>query len=152
MDITFTGVIVEVSPVQQGNSKRDGKPWAKQEFVIEEVNQRYPSRCVFQVFGQERLQKFSIGQGEMITAHLGINANKSQEGRWFNKLDCWKVDRFGQQQQNANPTYVAQQDTAPVYAPQQSVFDQNNMNGGFGQSASNPNVNGGFANPPFQNM
>ena len=138
MDITFTGVIVEVSPVQQGNSKKDGKPWAKQEFVIEEVNQRYPSRCVFQVFGQERLQKFSIGQGEMITAHLGINANKSQEGRWFNKLDCWKVDRFGQQQ-----------NTAPAYAPQQSVFDQNNMNGGFGQSASNPNVNGGFKNPPF---
>ena len=101
MDITFTGVIVEVSPVQQGNSKKDGKPWAKQEFVIEEVNQRYPSRCVFQVFGQERLQKFSIGQGEMITAHLGINANKSQEGRWFNKLDCWKVDRFGQQQNTA---------------------------------------------------
>ena len=138
MDITFTGVIVEVSPVQQGNSKKDGKPWAKQEFVIEEVNQRYPSRCVFQVFGQERLQKFSIGQGEMITAHLGINANKSQDGRWFNKLDCWKVDRFGQQQ-----------NTAPAYAPQQSVFDQNNMNGGFGQSASNPNVNGGFKNPPF---
>lgn len=142
MDITFTGVIVEVSPVQQGNSKKDGKPWAKQEFVIEEVNQRYPSRCVFQVFGQERLQKFSIGQGEMITAHLGINANKSQEGRWFNKLDCWKVDRFGQQQ-----------DPVPAYAPQQSVFDQNNMNGGFGQSASNPNVNGGFgqsaSNPPF---
>lgn len=138
MDITFTGVIVEVSPVQQGNSKKDGKPWAKQEFVIEEVNQRYPSRCVFQVFGQERLQKFSIGQGEMITAHLGINANKSQDGRWFNKLDCWKVDRFGQQQNNA-----------PAYAPQQSVFDQNNMNGGFGQSASNPNVNGGFKNPPF---
>ena len=139
MDITFTGVIVEVSPVQQGNSKRDGKPWAKQEFVIEEVNQRYPSRCVFQVFGQERLQKFSIGQGEM------INANKSQDGRWFNKFDCWKVDRFGQQQ-----------NTVPAYAPQQSVFDQNNMNGGFGQSASNPNVNGGYgqsaSNPPFLNM
>ena len=148
MDITFTGVIVEVSPVQQGNSKKDGKPWAKQEFVIEEVNQRYPSRCVFQVFGQERLQKFSIGQGEMITVHLGINANKSQEGRWFNKLDCWKVDRFGQQQNNA-PAYAPQQDPVPAYAPQQSVFDQNNMNGGFGQSASNPNVNRGFKNPPF---
>ena len=148
MDITFTGVIVEVSPVQQGNSKRDGKPWAKQEFVIEEVNQRFPSRCVFQVFGQERLQKFSIGQGEMITAHLGINANKSQDGRWFNKLDCWKVDRFGQQQ-NTAPAYAPQQDPVSAYAPQQSVFDQNNMNGGFGQSASNPNVNGGFKNPPF---
>ena len=148
MDITFTGVIVEVSPVLQGNSMKDGKPWAKQEFVIEEVNQRYPSRCVFQVFGQERLQKFSIGQGEMITVHLGINANKSQDGRWFNKLDCWKVDRFGQQLNNA-PAYAPQQDPVPAYAPQQSVFEQNNMNGGFGQSASNPNVNGDFKNPPF---
>ena len=140
MDITFTGVIVEVSPLQQGTSKRDGKPWAKQEYVIEEVNQRYPSRCVFQVFGQERLQQLAIGQGEMITAHLGINANKSQDGRWFNKLDCWKVDRFGQQQPQQQG---CMQEQVPQYQPQPSVFDQdNNMNGGFGVGAEQKN-------PPF---
>ena len=140
MDITFTGVIVEVSPVQQGTSKRDGKPWAKQEYVIEEVNQRYPSRCVFQVFGQERLQQLAIGHGELITVHLGINANKSQEGRWFNKLDCWKVDRFGQQQPQQQG-YMQEQ--VAQYQPQPSVFDQdNNMNGGFGVGAEQKN-------PPF---
>lgn len=115
MDITFTG-------------------------VIEEVNQRYPSRCVFQVFGQERLQQLAIGQGEMITAHLGINANKSQDGRWFNKLDCWKVDRFGgQQQPQQQPDYGQ----GTQYQPQPSVFDQgNNMNGGFGAGTEQKN-------PPF---
>lgn len=126
MDITFTGVIVEVSPVQQGTSKRDGKPWAKQEYVIEEVNQRYPSRCVFQVFGQERLQQLAIGQGEMITAHLGINANKSQDGRWFNKLDCWKVDRYNQSQ-----TYIPQNDQ------NQSVFSDPTKEPGAAPQAPN---------------
>lgn len=126
MDITFTGVIVEVSPIQQGTSKRDGKPWGKQEYVIEEVNQRYPSRCVFQVFGQNRIQELAIGQGEMITAHLGISANKSQDGRWFNKLDCWKVDRYNQSQ-----TYIPQNDQ------NQSVFSDPTKEPGAAPQAPN---------------
>lgn len=126
MDFTFTGVIKEVMPVQQGTSKRDGKPWAKQEYVIEEVNQRYPSRCAFQVFGQDRLQQFGIGEGEMLTVHLGLNANRSREGRWFNQLDCWKVERFGQRQ-----------DAQIQYRQQPGAFDRvDAANGGFGQSAA----------------
>lgn len=127
MDITFTGVIVEASPVRQGVSQKDGKPWAAQEYVIEEVNQRYPSRCVFQVFGQDRLQEFGIRQGENVTVHLGIDANRSKDGRWFNKLDCWKVE--GRQ-------------SYPQPQPQQSVFGQGGANGGgFNQPED--------ANPPF---
>lgn len=100
MDIEFTGAIIAALPVQQGTSKRDGKPWAKQEFVIEELNQRYPSRICFQVFGSDKLQQFNIGQGEILTVHLSPNANQAQDGsgRWFNQVDCWKVSRPGAQQ------------------------------------------------------
>ena len=100
MDIEFTGVIIAALPVQQGTSKRDGKPWAKQEFVIEELNQRYPSRICFQVFGSDKLQQFNIGQGEILTVHLSPSANQAQDGsgRWFNQVDCWKVSRPGAQQ------------------------------------------------------
>lgn len=101
MDIEFTGVIRAALPVQQGTSKRDGKPWVKQEFVIEELNQRYPSRICFQVFGSDKIQQFNIGQGEILTVHLSPNANEAQDGsgRWFNQVDCWKVSRPGAQPQ-----------------------------------------------------
>lgn len=97
MDIEFTGAILAALPVQQGVSKRDGKPWVKQEFVIEELNQRYPSRICFQVFGSDKLQQFNIGQGEILTVHLSPSANQAQDGsgRWFNQVDCWKVSRPG---------------------------------------------------------
>lgn len=98
MNITFTGKIIAAEAVQQGTTQQ-GTPWVSQNYVIEEPNQQYPSRAVFQVYGNDKLQNFSIRPGEFITVHLGINARQSKDGRWFNRLDCWKVDRFSGQQQ-----------------------------------------------------
>lgn len=119
MDIQFTGKIIAALPIVQGQSKRDGSQWVKGEFVIEELNQRYLSRCAFQIFGADKLQQMNIQAGEVLTVHLGIRANQSQEGRWFNQLDCWRVDRY-----NAQPAQgyqqPPQQNTAPEngYQPQ----------------------------------
>lgn len=109
MNLQFTGRIIEAEPIQQGMSQRDGKPWASQNYILEELNQQYPSRCVFNVFGSDKIQQFGIQVGEVVTAHLGIKANKSKDGRWFNSLDCWKVDRFGQQQPVQGVAPVQQQ-------------------------------------------
>lgn len=98
MDIQFTGKIIAAMPIMQGVSKRDGKQWVKQEYVIEELNQRFPGRCCFQVFGSDKLQQMNIQPGEVVTVHLGVNCNQAQDGRWFNQVDCWKVERFGAQQ------------------------------------------------------
>lgn len=97
MNITFTGKIIAVGQVQMGTSQ-NGQQWSSCEFVIEELNQQYPSRSVFQVFGSDKLQQFNIQAGEIITAHIGLKANQSRtNGRWFNQLDCWKVERPGGQ-------------------------------------------------------
>ena len=93
MNITFTGKIIAVGQVQMGTSQ-NGQQWSSCEYVIEELNQQYPSRSVFQVFGSDKLQQFNIQTGEIITAHIGLKANQSRtNGRWFNQLDCWKVER-----------------------------------------------------------
>ena len=93
MNITFTGKIIAVGQVQMGTSQ-NGQQWSSCQYVIEELNQQYPSRSVFQVFGSDKLQQFNIQAGEIITAHIGLKANQSRtNGRWFNQLDCWKVDR-----------------------------------------------------------
>lgn len=93
MNVTFTGKIIAVGQVQMGTSQ-NGQQWSSCEYVIEELNQQYPSRSVFQVFGSDKLQQFNIQAGEIITAHIGLKANLSRtNGRWFNQLDCWKVER-----------------------------------------------------------
>ena len=97
MNVKFTGKIIAAGQVQMGTSQ-NGTQWSSCEYTIEELNEQYPSRAVIQVYGSDKLQQFNIQLGEIITAHIGLKARQSKEGRWFNQLDCWKVERpTGQQ-------------------------------------------------------
>lgn len=120
MNVKFTGKIIAVGQVQMGTSQ-NGTQWSSCEYTIEELNEQYPSRAVIQVYGSDKLQQFNIQLGEIITAHIGLKARQSKEGRWFNQLDCWKVERpTGQQGQVAqNP-----QQQGGYYAPPQQQFPQ----------------------------
>lgn len=119
MNVKFTGKIIAAGQVQMGTSQ-NGTLWSSCEYTIEELNEQYPSRAVIQVFGSDKLQQFNIQLGEIITAHIGLKARQSKEGRWFNQLDCWKVDRPNGQQQGQ----VAQnpQQQGGYYAPPQQQF------------------------------
>ena len=118
MNVKFTGKIIAVGQVQMGTSQ-NGTQWRSCEYTIEELNEQYPSRAVIQVYGSDKLQQFNIQFGEIITAYIGLKARQSKEGRWFNQLDCWKVERpTGQQGQVAqNP-----QQQGGYYAPPQQQF------------------------------
>lgn len=127
MNVKFTGKIIAAGQVQMGTSQ-NGTQWSSCEYVIEELNEQYPSRAVIQVYGSDKLQQFNIQLGEIITAHIGLKARQSKEGRWFNQLDCWKVDRPNCQQQGQ----VAQnpQQQGGYYAPpQQQIPPQVNASG-----------------------
>lgn len=105
MNVTFTGKIIAAGQVQTGTSQ-NGTQWSSCEYVIEELNQQYPARAVIRVYGSDKLQQFNIQVGEIITAHIGLKAHQSKDGRWFNLLDCWKVQRptaQPQQMQNFPP-------------------------------------------------
>ena len=118
MNVKFTGKIIAAGQVQMGTSQ-NGNQWSSCEYTIEELNEQYPSRAVLQVYGSDKLKQFNIQLGEIITAHIGLKARQSKEGRWFNQLDCWKVERpTGQQGQVAqNP-----QQQGGYYAPPQQQF------------------------------
>lgn len=119
MNVKFTGKIITAGQVQMGTSQ-NGTQWSSCEYTIEELNEQYPSRAVIQVYGSDKLQQFNIQLGEIITAHIGLKARQSKEGRWFNQLDCWKVERPTGQQQSQ----VAQnpQQQGGYYAPPQQQF------------------------------
>lgn len=106
MNVKFTGKIIAAGQVQMGTSQ-NGTQWSSQEYVIEELNEQYPSRAVIQVYGSDKIQKFGIQVGEIITANIGLKAHQSRDGRWFNQFNCWNVERpNGQQQMQTYPPQV----------------------------------------------
>lgn len=108
MNISFTGRIIAQGQIQMGTSQK-GTQWSSCEYTIEELNQQYPARAVFQVFGSDKIQQFGIQVGEIITANIGLKAHQSKDGRWFNQLDCWKVERpNGHQQAQVYQSQVGQ--------------------------------------------
>lgn len=121
MNIKFTGKIIAAGQVQMGTSQ-NGTQWSSCEYTIEELNQQYPSRAVIQVYGSDKIQQFGIQVGEIITANIGLKAHQSKEGRWFNQLDCWKVERPSAQQQGQvvqSQIGQVQQPVGGYYQPQQ---------------------------------
>ena len=114
----LTGKIIAVSPAQGGVSQRTGNPWKSQDYVIE-TQETYPKKCCFNVFGDEKIQEMNIQLGETLTVSLDINANEYQ-GKWYNQVRAWKVERMAQAQQAA----VVPQGCQVIYQNQPSRSPQ----------------------------
>lgn len=90
----LTGRIIAVLPAQSGVSARTGNNWMSQDYVIE-VPGQYPRKCLFRIFGEDRIKQFNIQQGEDLTVQFDIDAHEFN-GRWFNDIRAYNVVR-GQQ-------------------------------------------------------
>ena len=108
----LTGRIIAVLQAQSGVSARTGNSWMSQDYVIE-VPGQYPRRCVFRIFGEDRIKQFNLQMNEDVTVQFDIDAHEYQ-GRWFNDIRAYNVIR-GQ----VAPQPVA---GAPVAAPVASPF------------------------------
>ena len=101
----LTGKIIAVLPANSGVSNRTGNPWMSQEYVIE-VPGQYPRKCVFRLFGEDRIKQFNIQQGEDLTIQFDIDAHE-YNGRWFNEIRAYNVVR-GQVQSAVGMPQAAQ--------------------------------------------
>lgn len=99
----FIGKVIFIGQARSGTSS-SGKPWASQEFVIENSSARYPSKLCFTVFGQERIRQFNIQMGETLSVSFDIDAHEFN-GRWYNNISAFAVARV---------TTVATVQTVPV--------------------------------------
>ena len=107
----FKGKIIEALPVVTGQGARG--QWVKQGFVLEYDSGQYPKSIAFDVFGDERLQKFRISVGEELICDIDFKAVKGRNGGTFNSVDCWNVTRVSQVQQQAQPQQPQQAAAAP---------------------------------------
>jgi hypothetical protein len=114
----LTGTIIAVLPAQSGVSQRSGNQWMSQQYVIE-VPGQYPKRCVFTLFGEDRIKQFNLHQGEQgITVQFDIDAHE-YNGRWFNEVRAYNIIRpYVVQPQAAAPAVVA------PFPPQQDGKDE----------------------------
>lgn len=85
----ITGRIIAALEPRGGVSARTGNSWKTQEFVIETIEQ-YPKKCVFEVFGEDRLQQFNIQVGQQLTVSFDVDA-REYNGRWYNSVRAWRV-------------------------------------------------------------
>lgn len=112
----ITGKIIIALEPRGGVSQRTGNPWKSQEFVIETIEQ-YPKRCVFNIFGEENINRYNIQIGKIYTVSFDINAREWQ-GRWFNDVRAWNVTEPAPaaegQQPGAMPPFA---EPAPVAQP-----------------------------------
>ena len=86
----LTGKIIAVLPERGGISKA-GNEWTIQEYVLETMEQ-YPRKMMFNVFGADRISQFNIQLGETLTVSFDIDS-REYNGRWYNDIRAWKVDR-----------------------------------------------------------
>ena len=91
----LTGKIIDVMEAKNGISQRTGNPWMTQEYVIE-VSGTYPRRCMFSVFGEDRIKQFNIQVGEELTVQFDIDS-REVKGRWYNDIRAYNVIRQQQQ-------------------------------------------------------
>lgn len=106
------GKVIVALPARSGVSQRG--EWKSQEFVIEYQEGQYPRRLCFNVFGEERLQRFNIQVGQYVSVSFDIDA-REWNGRWFTDIRAYDV-RLADP--NAN-----QPGMAPVDAPVGQAVD-----------------------------
>lgn len=122
------GKIIAVLPMRSGKSQRTGNEWASQEYVIE-THEQYPRKCCFRVFGKDRLESMHIQAGEELHVYFDLDAREYQ-GRWFNDISAWKVERTADaptvapaQMPTAQQSAAATQPVAPAFEKAEDKVD-----------------------------
>ena len=109
----ITGKIIAVLPERGGVSQRTGTEWKVQEYVLETMEQ-YPKKMCFDVFGADKIANFAIKVGDNLTVSFDVDAREYQ-GRWYNSIRAWKVERVAEQPVAAPQAHAAA--FPPVNAP-----------------------------------
>lgn len=113
-------VIAVLEP--RGGVSRTGNEWKVQEYVLE-THEQYPRKMCFDVFGADKISQFNIKAGEELTVSFDIDA-REWNGRWFNSIRAWKVERTGAPQPAAQPMGGAPVPPAPAAPADFSATDE----------------------------
>lgn len=118
------GKIISALPERSGTSQRTGNTWKVQEFVVE-THDQYPKKMAFEVFGEDRLQRFNIQVGQEVNIAFDIDAHE-YNGRWFNSIRAYDVRLVDEQPQVATQPNTGEEmpiSEAPIVNSEEPVGD-----------------------------
>lgn len=121
MDIKLVGTITNILPPVSGTSAKG--EWVRQEFILSVENEQYPRSVCFQIFGKDRIDEAALQLNERVRVHLDINTNE-YNGKFYNTINCWKVDRNNQQGVQGNPVNYPNQPVTPPTNPSSAPSPQ----------------------------
>lgn len=112
------GKLVQKAQVQRGNGRNGA--WAKQDFLVEFVDGKFPATACFNVWGEDKVSELAqIREGEQIKVSFRISSREFN-GKYYTDLRAWRIDRLGA----AKPQQSQQQAPAPIAPPEvESPFD-----------------------------
>ena len=117
----LTGKIIAVMEPRGGVSARTGNTWKTQEYVLE-VPGQYPKHCLFNVFGEDRINQFNIQNGDELTIQFDIDA-REYNGRWYNDIRAYNVIRGQQPVPGAQPVAAPSEATSPFPPAQEPASE-----------------------------
>ena len=85
----ISGKIIFVLPERGGVSQRTGSEWKVASYVLETMEQ-YPRKCLFEVFGSDKIAQMNIQVGQLLTVSFDIDAHE-YNGRWYNQIRAWRA-------------------------------------------------------------
>lgn len=108
------GKIIAILQPQNGVSKT-GKPWFKQEFVLETTGQ-YPKKVAFSVMKEDTVRNAQIQIGHVVKIEVDASS-REYNGKWYTELNAWRVNNMTVGGQAASSNNVYQQAVPPGYSP-----------------------------------
>jgi hypothetical protein len=116
MSLSIKGRIAQILPVQSGVSKA-GNEWSKQDFVIETVEDQFPRKVCFTLFGD----KVSLLNGVQLNDEIDVAFNlESREfnGKWFTNVNAWRINPAQPATSNASPSGSSYGEIPPPPLPE----------------------------------
>ena len=112
---TIQGKIIRAFEPRSG--KNDRGSWMAQDFLLESYDQPYPRRCLFSVWGEDRLQQFNIKEGDDLAVDIDLDA-REYNGRFYNSVRAWRVVRITPPQPAPAAAEMPIGGSAPLPPPQ----------------------------------
>ena len=115
INMEISGKIIVAMEPRSGKSARTGNNWIVQSYVVE-THEQYPKRCVFEIFGEDRIKEANVKVGDEVTVSFDIDAREYQ-GRWYNSVRAWRVQHITADAMAGQPLVDPVAPVAPAPAP-----------------------------------
>lgn len=90
MENQISGKIIAVLPAKTGESSR-GK-WMSQQYVLQTPDKEHPKKCLFTVWGEEKIKDFKISMDDVVTISFNTEA-REKDGKWYGSIQAYKVTK-----------------------------------------------------------